>query len=56
MGGGGGGGSLFCMCDEYIIYSLWGFTLKNGGRSSVVSASEFKSGDPGLDPLVGQGE
>ena len=27
-----------------------------GGRSSVVSALEFKSEDPGFDPLMGQGE
>ena len=27
----------------------------NGGRSSVVRASEFKSEDPGFDPLAGQG-
>ena len=31
-------------------------TRDQGGHSSVVSASEFKSKDPGFDPLVGQGE
>ena len=28
----------------------------NGGRSSVVRASEFKPEDPRFDPLAGQGE
>ena len=30
--------------------------MYNGGRSSVGSASEFKSEDPRFDPLVGQDE
>ena len=31
--------------------------LKNyGGRSPVVIESEFKSEDPGFDPLAGQGQ
>ena len=29
---------------------------QNGGRGSVVSASEFKPEDPGIDPFTGQGE
>ena len=28
----------------------------DGGRSSMVSASELKPEDPGFDPLAGQGE
>ena len=28
----------------------------DGGRGSVVRASQFKSEDPGFDPLAGQGE
>ena len=30
-------------------------SLGRGGRSSVVRESEFKSKDPGIDPMAGQG-
>ena len=31
-------------------------TSEDGGRGSVVRDLEFKSEDPGFDPLVGQGK
>ena len=37
---------MYIIIDIYAIY--W-------GRSSVVTASEFKSEDPGFNPLAGQG-
>ena len=42
---------IFCNC----TVSLW-MLLGDGGRGSVVRESNFKSEDPGFDPLAGQVE
>ena len=49
-----------CVCIHYILqlllYCIVLLLKTDRGHSSVVTALEFKSEDPGFDPLVGQGE
>ena len=45
--------AILIICMSKMIRSVP--SLPGGGRSSVVRASEFKSEDPGFDPMVGQG-
>ena len=39
----------------FLYYADLLYHVGDGGRSSVVSASDFKFEDPGFDPQVGQG-